>query len=377
MTKTVTGLLLALLLATHVNAQHNAAKKEVRVPLQAANWEYQPEAVEFLTYKSVPSLKITGKGPVILKDLDFKDGTIEFDMEPIDKTFTSFYFRRSSDKESECFYFRLFKAPNIDAEDAIQYAPIIKGVNLWDMLYQYQRNAMIDTSGWNHVKLVISGKQMRVFVNGRMDMPLEIPYLEGSNDHGGLALEGHAIFANLVLKPDQVEGLSPWPGTDITDNDARYLRKWQISQVINMPEKIDFNYDLLPNKTTAWDTIRAERRGLINLTRKYGGASMGPRRVTFLKTTIHADSPQKKQLHLGFSDEIYVFINGRPLYMDKNLYGSPLMKSPDGRCTIDNTSFGLPLAQGANELLIGVANNFYGWGIIAQLDNLDGVSIER
>ncbi|MBP1653146.1 MAG: hypothetical protein H6Q26_3303 [Bacteroidetes bacterium] len=377
MTKTVTGLLLALLLATHVNAQHNAAKKEVRVALQAANWEYQPDAVEFLTYKSVPTLKITGKGLVILKDLDFKDGTIEFDMEPIDKSFTSFYFRRSSNNESECFYFRLFKAPNIDAEDAIQYAPIIKGVNLWDMLYQYQRNAMIDTSGWNHVKLVISGKQMRVFVNGRMDMPLEIPYLEGTNDHGGLAFEGHAIFANLILKPDQVEGLSPWPGTDITDNDARYLRKWQISQVINMPEKIDFNYALLPDKTTVWDTIRAERRGLINLTRKYGGAAMGPRRVTFLKTTIYANSPQKKQLHLGFSDEIYVFINGQPLYMDKNLYGTPLMKGPDGRCTIDNTSFGLPLAQGANELLIGVANNFYGWGIIAQLDNLNGVSIER
>jgi hypothetical protein len=35
------------------------------------------------------------------------------------------------------------------------------------------------------------------------------------------------------------------------------------------------------------------------------------------------------------------------------------------------------LKAGENELLIGLANDFYGWGIIARLEELDGLVIER
>lgn len=52
----------------------------------------------------------------------------------------------------------------------------------------------------------------------------------------------------------------------------------------------------------------------------------------------------------------------------------PIRKEPDGRCSIENTSFNLPLNAGDNELLIGVANDFYGWGIVARIDSLAGVT---
>ena len=377
MTKLAPGLLL-LLLTTNVQAQRAAPKKEIHVPLQADHWECPPNIAEFLTYKSVPALKITGKGTVVLKDLDFKDGTIEFDLDPADeKSFASIYFRWENDKENEIFYFRSARAGNFDAVDAIQYAPVIKGVNLWDMMYHYQRNANYTIGQWNHVKMVVSGQQMKVYINGNEHAVLEVPQLEGNTTHGRLAFEGKLTVSNLVVKPDQTEGLSPLPGTDITDNDARYLRKWQISPLATLPDKIDFNYELMPDKNTKWDTIRAERRGLINITRIYGGAAVGPHRVTFLKTTIHSNTDQKKLLHLGFSDEVWVFINGKPVYVDKNLYGAPLMKEPDGRISVDNCSFSLPLVKGDNELLIAVENNFYGWGIIAQFDDLKDLSIER
>jgi hypothetical protein len=71
-----------------------------------------------------------------------------------------------------------------------------------------------------------------------------------------------------------------------------------------------------------------------------------------------------------------VFVNGRFLYVDKNLYGQPIMKEPDGRCSVENASFILPLNAGNNELLIGVANDFYGWGIIARLDSMEGIAID-
>jgi len=53
-----------------------------------------------------------------------------------------------------------------------------------------------------------------------------------------------------------------------------------------------------------------------------------------------------------------------------------IMKSPFGRCDIENTSFELPLREGINELVIGVENVFYGWGVIARLDQLKDITLE-
>ncbi|HEY9257014.1 hypothetical protein [Chitinophaga sp.] len=372
MTKTAIGLLL-LLLPAGAGAQQK--KTVITAPMQAANWNFKPGTVEFLTYKSVPAMKILNSpDTVVLKNLDFKDGTIEYDMEPLDPYFASFYFRRSNAAENECFYFRTAAAGK---EDAVQYAPFIGGVNLWDMLYHYQNAAWFEKGKWNHVKLVVSGKQLRVYVNDSLHPVLEVPQLEGNSWHGALAFQGQMIIANLVVKPDQTGGLSPQEGVDITNNDARYLRKWQVSPAITMPAKIDYSETYFPGKETPWDTIHAERRGLINLTRKFGGAERGVRRLVWLKTTIQSAVAQQRKLNLGFSDEVWVFVNGKYVYIDKNIYGSPLMKQPDGRCTVDNSSFNLPFMQGNNELLIAVANDFYGWGIIAQLDKLTEVVTEK
>jgi len=52
------------------------------------------------------------------------------------------------------------------------------------------------------------------------------------------------------------------------------------------------------------------------------------------------------------------------------------MKEPDGRLSIENTYFTVPLNQGDNELLIGVANDFFGWGIVARFDKMEGLRFE-
>ena len=114
---------------------------------------------------------------------------------------------------------------------------------------------------------------------------------------------------------------------------------------------------------------------LINLTRKF--VKTEGRRIVWLKTTIYSDKAQEKMLRFGFSDEVWVRINNNPLYIDKNLYNTPIAKQPDGRCSIENTSFKVPLKEGDNQLLVGVSNSFYGWGIVARLDNLDEIKIEK
>ncbi|MGN7821431.1 hypothetical protein ACTJJB_14965 [Chitinophaga sp. 22536] len=362
MTRKITGMVLLFISMQGVAQQ---------IPLKENRWEFAPDKVRFLTHRDMPAMQLTAPDShALLKGPDFTDGTIEYDIEPLGDDFSSMYFRRADAKEKECFYIRTPFAGQPHAPQGVQYAPFIDEVNLWDLLYQFQGNAPFDKGKWNHVKLVISGRQMRAYVNHQP--VLAIPYLEGNTDRGAIAFGGQAYIANLVIRRGDTEGLSPVPGVDPTFNDPRYLRKWLVSKPDSLPHELNILTGL-PKQTT-WDTITAERRGLINLTRQFGKSHT--RRIVWLKTTIQAQAAGMKKISLGFSDDVWVYVNGQPVYLDKNRYGTPLAKVPAGRCTPDNTSFYLPLKAGNNELVIGVANDFFGWGLIARMDDLDGIQLE-
>jgi hypothetical protein len=59
--------------------------------------------------------------------------------------------------------------------------------------------------------------------------------------------------------------------------------------------------------------------------------------------------------------------------VDKNLYQQRMGKYPDGRISIQNSTAKLNLLKGENEILIAVANDFYGWGLMARLESMEGV----
>jgi hypothetical protein len=356
-------------------SKHGKPLTSVMISLNPESWQYIPNSAEFIVYKSRPSMKLLTSGdPAVLKNFDFTNGTIEYDFEPLDPHFTSIYFRKK-DKESECFYFRTQRAGDSQAIDGIQYAPTIEGVNLWDMLFHFQTYADFKKDDWNHVKLVISGKQMRVFVNNMTYPALEVPMLEGNVNSGTLAFDGKVIISNLIVKPKDLEGLSPEPGIDPVANDPRYIRKWLVNEPLVTDKGIDFSDEYAPKPETKWEAISAERRGLINLTRKFGKTT--GRRIVWLKANIISDKDQDKTLRFGFSDEVWVMINNKPLYLDKNLYNTPMAKIPDGRCAIENSTIRIPLKKGENQLMIGVANFFYGWGIVARFDDLGGIQLEK
>jgi len=357
------------------------AQKAVIVPLKAESWEFRPGAVEFMDSAGAPAMKIVGDGLVVLKYTDFSDGTIEFDDVLGEKGFAAFYFRWQDTLENENFYFRTpVGAGHPYAIAGVQYAPTIKGVNCWDLMYHYQTGARYDKGTPSHVRLVISGKQMRVYVNNQQEPTLVVPRLEGNTTHGTLAISGNRIISHLVMRPGQVEDLSPAAGVDPTSVDTRYLRRWQVTRVDTMPGRVDFSLSMLPGKETVWTPILAERRGLVNLTRLYGGNPSNrnqPRRICWLRTTIHADSARLVNLRLGFVDDVWMFLNGAWLYADKNHYGEPIAKKPAGRLSLDNAQVTMPLRKGDNELLVGVECDFWGWGIAARLDDLDGIELER
>ena len=192
---------------------------------------------------------------------------------------------------------------------------------------------------------------------------------------GGLHLEGPGTFANMVITPDAVEGLSREPVKDPSDGDRRLVRDWRLSMFSALPKGKDPMYSELPGASQEWKNISTERNGLVNLSRVYGRPLPEPKRaVAWLKTTITSDRKQTKKVDIGWTRELWVFVNGKLVYADKNLWElDAARKFPDARCSLENGSFTLPLEAGDNEVAVAIANNFYGWELMLRLGDPEGV----
>jgi hypothetical protein len=352
------------------------AQEPVKIPMTAERWQVRDgkDIVEFNQEDGYPLgvMKLV-KGVAVLKDLGFKDGTIEFDVVPNGPMGAGIGFRRRDDDTYEDFYLR--PRPNCSAApDCIQYAPETHGVLLWDVFPQYQGPAPLSPDAVNHIKLVVSGRRMNIFVNGAKAPTLAIGRLEGDVLEGGLLMQGPGTFANLTVIPGAVEGLSPEPAADPVESDKRFVRDWLVSPSASLPDGKEPAFAEMPDASQAWTALSAERGGLVNLSREMGlPAKRKLRDLVWLKTTVDSGKTQVKHVELGWSREIWVFVDGKLVYSDKNLYQPPTArKSPDGRLSLENGSFDLPLQKGKNEIAVALANNFYGWGLELRLDDVKG-----
>ena len=357
------------------------AQEPIKIPMTPDRWETK-DNVKFETEDSYPlGVMTVTKGVAVLKDFNFRNGTIEFDVIPRGPMGAGIGFRRRDDDTYEDFYLR--PRPKCDqAEDCIQYAPETHGVLLWDVFPQYQSPAPVQETTPNHIKMVISGLRMNIFVNppanGGMIAPtLSIGRLEGDTLEGGILMQGPGSFANLTIAPDVVEGLSPEPLKDASDQDKHLLRNWMVSTPAVLADGKEPAYTEMPSN--GWTSLSAERGGLVDLSRGYGlVAQRKAKDIAWLKTGIDSDKAQTKHVAFGWTREAWVFVNGKQVYADKNLYQPPTArKVPDGRLSLENGGFDLPLHKGHNEIAIALANNFYGWGVKLRLDDLKGVKIQE
>ncbi len=359
----------------------------IQIPMEPSYWEHDSSTVEFTNHRSVKAVRGKNGGgyQIDLKDHIFEDGTIEFDAEFVGSGFPGIVFRTDIEKNiAENVYIRSFGPVTPAIRTTLQYAAVIDGISMWDLSDEYQAGATIFQEGWNHIKLEVSGLQMNVYVNDMETPSLHVPCLESGSPQGTIALNGNVIYANFSITPNATDDLPATVGYDVTATDPRYLRNWQVLEPVDFPFGRDLVFAVptmygdpiesdLPDSSAAWQDIEAERRALVNLSRLFGAGERDQRRLAMLRTTIQSDQDQIRELSLGFSDEVWVFINGQILHVDKNYYGTPSSKYPRSRCTIENSTVSLPLQVGENEILIAVANYFYGWGIIARLDKTEGL----
>jgi len=143
--------------------------------------------------------------PLYPKDLNFKDGVIELDLAwPGAKGgYIGFAFRIKDAHHYETVYFRPESSGTINA---IQYMPEKKAdFNWWDYESdKYQAKATLPMHGWFHVKAIVKGSTVSVFVNNETKPSLVYNHLDSSLKSGSVGYwfgnSSDAAYRNLTVK---------------------------------------------------------------------------------------------------------------------------------------------------------------------------------
>lgn len=352
------------------------------IALTLDHWQLDG-AAEFVPTEGFPDglLKL-GDGRAVSRNLVFADGTIEYDAKLSADGFASVEFRRRDAGTSEIFYLR----PDGDcpaANDCVQYVPRYHGVWPWEMYPEYQASAPVTIGGWNHVRLVVSGRRMDVFLNRAPDPVLRVGHLAGDALAGGLELVGPAAFANLVVTPGATGGLSPAPVPDPSARDRTLVRDWQVSAPFSLAFDASPGLAAMPSAADAWRTIPVEPNGLVNLSRRYGSPTdKSTGAAAWLRTTVLSDRERTVTVSFGFLHEAWVWVNGAPVFVGRNVYYPESgRRPPDGRISLANGTFSLPLRQGRNDIVValnnilGAGHAHYGWGLEMRVDDPTGLTL--
>jgi hypothetical protein len=355
------------------------------ISLVADNWQASGNAT-FIAREAFPQgiLQVTSEseqGFVALKDMHFDNGTIEFDIKPVGEEMPGIRFHQKNGDTADMLYIRV--SPDCPAsQDCLQYVPIIKSRVLWDVYPQYQASAPFRENEWNHIRLVISGRRMNVYVNGRTEPSLRVAHLEGDASTGTIAFEGTAYYANLTLAPGVTDGLDPKAPADPAAGDPRYLVQWQGTDPVSMGTTDHLSLSNMPSSGSRWSPVTADYGGLINLSRFHAPTpKQAPAQVIWLHTTVRSNREQMRHVAVGWLREIWVYANGKPIFSGKNLYNvKGGRKAPDGRLSLENDGFDLPLHKGANDIVVAIDGNTpdmrgrYGWGFIMRMDQVEGIT---
>ena len=358
-----------------------AAMPTGEIEMTADRWEANG-SLSFASDADHPHGVMTVRqGGAILKGVTFASGTIEYDIEEAadNQGIAGIWFRQQGTESAENFYLRT-ESDCPRSIECLQYAPVSHGQVQWEVYPQYEAGAPVHATGWNHVKLVISGQRMNVFVNGQAQPALQVGELAGDAAEGAIQLRGDARFANVRVVPGAIDGLVREATPDPTAGDGRFVRHWQVSPVSTLARGAAPAQGSMPLAAATWEPLDAERGGFVNIARRHATARGTPD-LAWLKTTIVSDRTQTKHVRLGWGHEVWIYVGGQLVFADRNVYYPAAQRKPPlGRVALENGSFELPLAAGANEVTIAISDDLgskqhWGWGFEMRLDDIDGVRL--
>ena len=344
------------------------------------NLEGQAKAAE---YQGRKSLFLDGGGAT-LKDFEMRDGIIDVDVAtPAARGFFGIQFRIAGDN-AEWIYLRQHKS---GAPDAMQYTPVLNtGLN-WQIYNGPGFTGAVDIPKdvWFHLRVEVSGAQAKFYVKDMEKPALVVNDLKNGVQKGQVALAvltGATYFSNFEIRttPDvpYVHRLPPMP--------AGTLTKWAISPAYDaLQRNLERPLSAAEIEAIQWEEVETESPGFVVLYR-YRQAPhprvtfandfskrLEPQpgmKVLYARTSIDSNREQVKKLHLGYSDDVSVFLNGRILFRGRSAQN---FRDPAflGIVNPENDAVYLPLKKGRNELMLAVSELGGGWGFICRLSEVE------
>ena len=359
----------ALLLLGALARPHAVSAQAIDVPFDSAHWTLDAPHVAFVEHLGRPSVRLGG-GSALLRNVQFEDGTIEVDVSGKPSGFAFLVFRAAAANDGEDVYLRMGLS---GTPDAVQYMPMYGGLGSWKLYHGpgYTASAVFDATAWTHLRVDVAGRRATVFVGDATVPTVVVSELEGPRTVGTIGVfEGtpggssdSVLFSNFRYTPRApvATATAPAPSTS-----AGVIRHWSLSATVPVDRaaRIDSLPAVARTDRTRWQTVDAEPSGVLNIARYR--TMTGPRTLVVARTVIRADRAELRRLNFGYSDDVTLFLNGRPLYGGRNGYQARYPSSL-GLMTADDAVY-LPLRAGDNELLLAVAEVFGGWGITAQLE---------
>ena len=355
----------------------------VRVPLSEATWVSLADTLRFGDHWGRESLCLH-MGFAFARGVELRNGTIEFDIAaPGDIRFLGLAFRVISADAYEMVFFR---PGGTGTSEAIQYQPGLMGSGTWQLFHgPANGTADIPRDRWVPIKIEMAGSEARVYVDGETEPQLVISDLALGVESGSLgfwtgSFGNGGYLSNLRYRVDE--------GTHSTRDSARHLTEWEISPAFDAS---DAPVGSIPEVgPDAWEAVHAEPwrlrgdspPGIVWLNRYRRRPDISPSgtaasilaggvpgsRVVFARTTIESAGPERRRLHFGYTDNVEIFLNGKPLFLGMNPLG---LRALRGVMERRGESVYLPLRSGSNELVFAVTEVLRGMGVLGR----DGPSL--
>ena len=348
------------------------------ISFDSDRWEIKAQESRIETYLGKKSLFL-GKGIAVVKDAEFTNGIIEYDIAISQgRGFFGVLWHLQDHKNYEEFYLRSHQSGNPDAN---QYTPVFHGSPCWQLYYGNGYGAPFNYSfdKWMHVKVIVSGDNAEVYIED-MDNPLLFV-----NDLKQDVKSGQVGFkSGGTRKDDNGAYYANFSYTAISNPPMRVAKQpesiqesvimsWSISEAFD-EKSLDGKFRMTGNEQQelTWKKLTSERSGLANIS-KVQLKTKGQNTV-FAKISITSEMEQIKPLQFGYSDRVKVYFNGQLIYGGNNTYETRDYRYLGTIGFFDEVY--LPLKKGKNELSMAVSESFGGWGVQAKFLDMKGISIK-
>ncbi len=345
------------------------------IPLDTINWEIRAKSYVIENYKGKNAIYIQ-RGGIFLKNTQFLNGTIEFDIilkeSPM---FPGVFFRGVNNfRDAEQWYMRTHLSGKPDANQA---AASINGVTPWQLYFgsKYSFPYTYNYGVWTHVKLVVNNKRAQVFLDysEKPNLSWDL-FLEPKE--GGVMIRGGAEamhIADIIVNKD-VNELKDFVPIE-RDGIKGLVSEWEVSEMFEESTLNDLGKVKTLISEIGWQgKIKVEEGIAANISRVQLLQKGKPKNTVFTRILINSDKDQLKQFEFGYSDRVVVILNGVPLYKGTNKWRSRDYRYLGTVGLFDNVY--LNLKKGTNELLMAVSEDFGGWLITGKFKDNKGLIIK-